>query len=285
MSVLSAVLAFALIMLVFSTMVSAIVEALTNRVFALRRREFRRLLERFYDDVVYDRYRGEVEASGTEPPTARDDARLRFVAKVGRDNKYTEDQCRAKLLGSRKRWMRWMPFREEPIAERMTSVVFAERLADTAYASAIAQRNPSRVEDIVNDLAREFEQFGESSLKRFRDRAQKWSMVVALAFCFLANVDAGRLSRTFLQDPELAAKLLEKSETVLKAARQVPDTAKSEETKQDIDEGLKQIEALKGELGTLRKDGLPIGYDFFPGCTITGNTTIQLPWCLFTFRN
>lgn len=71
---LEAVLAFALTMLVFSTMVSVIVEALL-RIAKMRERGFRDMLERLFEDVVKERIKGLLEQ--TPRPARRSPSRAR----------------------------------------------------------------------------------------------------------------------------------------------------------------------------------------------------------------
>lgn len=278
-------------MLVLSTMVSAIVEIFTNRFWTLRRRENRKFLERFHEDVIWPRFRAETVRRGSASSLKEDEAQLQFVITVGRDTKYTETECRNRLTAS---WLeRWMPLWEVPIVERLEPVQFAERLADTAYAKAIAANAPERIDAVIGDVAQQFERFGQRSRQRFKDRAQRFSMIFAVLFCFLANVDAGRVFQAYMQDPALAEQIVkqyEQTTEALAAAGQTvaagetaaageattsgtapnPDAESAAEAKARFEAGMDELETVQADLAALKKMGLPIGYDYFPGCTLTG---------------
>jgi hypothetical protein len=72
----------------------------------------------------------------------------------------------------------------------------------------------------------------------------------------------------FLRDPDLTEKFLAQSESYLKAAKEAD--VSGEALGKEVEAGLERIKKIEGELGDLRGVGLPIGYDYFPGCAFTG---------------
>ena len=272
MQILEAILAFALAMLVFSTLVSALVEALLNRVFSLRRLTYQRLLERFYDDHIWARFQELTAGGNAVTDMDRVAARRRFVAVVGHDPKLSTEECIERLAGRPVRHtilrVPHLPFTTRPIVEWQTPVEFAERLADTAHARAIETRAAEKLDLVIDDLARKYEQYGANSRARFTNMSRNWSVVIAIAFCFLVNIEAGRLFSGFLHDTDLTQKFLAQSEAYLKAAKETE--VSKEALKGEVEAGLERIKEIGSELGDLRGVGLPIGFDYFPGCAFTG---------------
>lgn len=134
------------------------------------------------------------------------------------------------------------------------------------------------MEVVIKDLAQKFENIGESAREYYARRAAMVSMVVAIIFAFVANIDAIRLFQTFVKDQQLTAGIIARSEEAQSAF--VEQQAKMDKLLKDIKaakdaeeakakaEPLKELDAtankLREELANLAEQGLPISYSLYP---------------------
>ena len=180
MTILNAALAFALSMLVFSTIVSAMVEAF-QQLLQLRRAGMWSLIERLFDEVLLNRYRSSL-SGGQE-------ARLAFIEAMVKNRGVSQGW----LSGLRYKWIGYR------MVTSMTAVQFAERLAPTsvgkaveeeAWASAGGSEDPEKkaeehIDLTVDRLARAFDTFGDDLREHFRGRARVFSVLMAISLAVM----------------------------------------------------------------------------------------------------
>lgn len=256
---LEAVLAFALTMLVFSTMVSVIVEAL-HRLSAMRERGFRRMLEQLYDEVVVERFAAALSANGG---AARDE----YLEALTNNPGWPPEK--RGLLGKFLNW--WAPRK----LTSLTTMQFVERLAGTDVGRAIRAEGAARLETLVNDMAQKYERFGDGAREYYRRRAKMASVLIAMGLAFFANVDAVRLFKAYLNDEQLTADVIAQSEEIQQKFEMQEERLRELRDKVDRKEPLggDQLEEAQKLTATVREDlealsarGIPVGYEFYPGC-------------------
>ncbi len=239
---LNASLAFALAMIIFCTMVTAITEAV-HHFFNMRQSGLERMLAQLFKKVIWPRV-GPMLASIDADPAKKalqatpisappgnskvglsDRLRTLFsapkVAAVGRNALLAEfldtltsnpaiEQHDGRFLSLRT----WFAPRQ---LDSLTLAQFAERFADTELGKQLWSSGRERAIQVVDDIARRFERFEDGATAYFAQRAQMISLLVAILLAFALNIDAIRLFTAFLTDQQLTARVLAESQSITDA--------------------------------------------------------------------
>lgn len=291
---LEAVLAFALLMLVFSTMVSVIVEAFL-RIFMMREKGFRLMLGQIFDDAIKPHLKQ--QPSDTTMPTKGEfvETLTRNPALPVRKSGTTDTNNLWFRL-----WRLWAGIRSFLIwvAEwfvprktgNITVMEFAERLAATDVGKDIVRRSEEQIEDAVKHLAQKFENVGKAATEYYARRAGMISMIVAVAFAYAANIDAARLFRTLVSNQQITEGIITRSDEIqqnhLEQQTAIRQLLKEIEEKQNrtgetgekdanaksgtapsLGELRTTAESLRGEITGLADQGLPIAWSVYPHCS------------------
>jgi hypothetical protein len=258
---LEALLAFALTMIVFSTMVSVILEMI-YRFLREREKLFVLMLERLFNQVLWPLVQQRLSQLSVA------DVRKNFVDALARNTAAAEPDAAARRRGLQR------------IDNSKLSVLeFAERLAGTDVGKAIAAEGQARVIAIVNDLAQKYDRFCGGMRSYLSERSLTWTLVISMLLAFALNIDAVVLFRSFVQDENLRHAMVARYDVIvqeMKDAEAALAKAKTDAS-EDPKKNLEQIEArrkeLQRQLGEVIDVGLPIGYENFPGCLKPGIRT------------
>lgn len=268
MQLLESALAFAVVMILLSTIVTGIVEALL-RLLRTREENLKSTIESLFETIIWPRLKTKLAAS--DGVTEMLSARRKFVDSMTLNpaaTALTSDKA-AKPAERPNRW-----FSRKDRVDALSVIAFAERLGRTAVGQAILTEADRAVEPLIKDFARSFERFGRASSEVFRTRAKQFAVLAGILLAFAANVEAGRLFNTLLSNPDLRTSLIEQADEALQANQQA--ALQLEQLSKQIDKGelgekqseqfKKKLEEIKGGIGALESQGLPIGYSYYPFC-------------------
>lgn len=277
MQLLESAMAFAVAMIVFSTITTGIVELLL-RLAGTREKNLEKTIRVLFKTVIWPRMKEplmEAAAKADEVvKAAAKDAEGAVRDKLG--DKFVDAMMGNPIAGGSGAEI---PVRKESQVSELSVLAFAERLGRTDAGKAILAQGEDQLKLLVTDFARTFDRFARASREVFRKRAQQTAMAVGIVFALAANVDAGRLFVTLMDNPDLRTGLIEQVDGAAEANKAVTDrlaelTAKLDEDgldeeqsaliKANLDEITANIEALESELGA---SGLPIGYRYYPYCS------------------
>lgn len=275
MQLLESAMAFAVTMIVFSTITTGIVELLL-RLLGTRERNLEKTIRVLFQTVIWPRMKAPLMASAKTAEEALEE-RLggEFVkAMMGNPLSAVTDP-------------RFSARKENQVSE-LSILAFAERLGRTDIGKAILDEGEAQLELLVNDFVRTFDRFARASQEVFRKRAQQTAMAVGVVFAVTANVDAGRLLFTLMDNPDLRTTLIDQAEGMAQAndavTRRLADLSakldeggfgdeESEKIQANIEEITTNIEALETKIDT---SGLPVGQRFYPYC---GDGAVGDPRC------
>jgi hypothetical protein len=258
MNWLVAAAAFAVAMMLFSTITSTVTECL-HRICHLREKGLRMMLVQLFEREVWPRLadRGDVKIEV---------ARNRFIEQLTR-NRAVPEWGRLSWLGH------WFA------PARITSLSPAElagRLAETDYGKHLAARAGATADALVDDLSRRFERIGADASAYFQQRATTLSLLVAMAIAFTLNVDAVRLFAVLGSDQVLAQRLIEqgKEEQARRAeqsrqadpAQPAPVAAPAGGDTDDVQKIDAAVKRVRAQTAEALSSGLPIGSRYFPYC-------------------
>lgn len=255
-----AMLAFALTMVVFSTMVTVLLEIL-YRVVHAREKIFKLMLERLFDQVLWPLVRERLASMNVA------EVRNSFVHALIHNSAAAD--IGAPIRG---KWTRLARVDNS----KLTVLEFAERLAGTEVGKAIAAGGEQRVTAIVNDLAQKYERFAHGSRAFLAERSLTLSIALSMVLAFALNVDAVVLYRSFIHDAKLTSAINERFSLVaqeMKAANASLEKARAAgdlDNEQNVEEIKQRLEQMQVQFADLKSIGLPIGYENFPGCSKPG---------------
>lgn len=268
MDLLESAMAFAVAMIIFSTIATGIVEFIV-RFFSMREWVLRRTIESLFETVIWPRLK-ESLASG---------ALHDVEEKVRKKLEAERDAFVQHMMGNpaHSQWMTskfgWS-FTKANKIDSLSTLAFAERLGRTEVGRAILAEGQAQIELLVTDFCRTFERFGRASSEVFRKRAKLVSVAVGVVLAFSANIDVGRLASALIENPDLRADLIANAEAAkaandaaaanLRVAQELAaQGALDDETLATLREG---VQSWRNQAEAAKAIGLPIGWRYYPGC-------------------
>lgn len=272
MHMLESAMAFAVVMIIFSTIVTGLVEAVL-RMITLRQRTLRRTLDLFLNDVV----KKELETALNQAQAAVrtvDDAKVKIDDLAA---EFTQNPINSKWAG---------PFasRLQKIDE-LTSYSFLQRLAKSKLSETIRQLDDDQLNNYLANITRTYDRYMAASSEFYRKKSHIWTVAFALGLAFVFNVPAARVYMHLMDNPETRAELINNADTAIDQNQQAEVALRQyweeqgvivEKAKDDDDDLLleadravveKKIDDLRATLESLRTDtGLPIGRSMWPYC-------------------
>jgi hypothetical protein len=219
---LTALLAFAVTMLIFAIIVSTFVE-LIHRLFGYRSQGLRLMLESLYERVIKDRL------TGPDKPTAGQ------FAEIIMENRALIAQPEPK--GRIRKFLHWLV--DSSVVSDIPVEVFTQKLADNRIVSAA----DNWTDNIVADIAQKYEAFGNEASAYFQRRARVISVLIAFFVAWAFYVHPYNLAVTYVKNPELAQTVAEKAEETHAEYRML--AARLEETMKDGTASAAETDALK----------------------------------------
>jgi len=194
MSIWWALAAFAGAMAVLSTVVSVVVEALHN-VFGLRRSGLEEMLRAIYEleRSRHPTHYGDGDAAKVSPHA--------FARQITRSPSVHPRAWHLKQAPG----LSWI-FSSR--LERLGPVQLAEQVANTPMGDRLAALPADRQKAELSALVYQFNRLGDAQSAYFKARAMVMSVLVAISFAFVANVDAIHMFGTYLRDQNAAAALV-----------------------------------------------------------------------------
>lgn len=265
-----ALLAFAGLMTILSTIVYIIVEAL-HKGFSLRKAGLSEMLRSLHDHVITPMEQDEQSFVPTakEKPKHSQDA-VEFAKAVQQSPTYA----------GRQKWYspsNWGLGLNERKFENLNRRQLVEQLAQTEFGQALARKHRSHIEFALGRIAYEFDRFGEAQSAYFKRRAKVLSGIVALLFVVVANVNVIDIYLYLARNDQalnatLAALDADNSEDFRRLQSNIEDNARkfTEQLESDnltSQEALTAARDLQFYLTELQGGlNLPVGRDYFPYC-------------------
>ena len=255
---LTALLAFAVTMLMFAIVVSTLVEMI-HRIMNLRAKGLQLMLENLYARVVLPKLS---KAGGN-------DAKLltskQFAALIMENRAATREGEPATgiVSGILRRFVDWAVVTNIPVE------VFTQKLADNRLVGAA----DNLTDEVVKDIAQKYEAFGKEVSLYFESRARLLSVIVAFFVAWMFYVHPYKLAATYLKNPEIAEAIASKAADVQAdyavlverldksaAANGTQSAATTTELRSAIDELKKSLAEADAQKQTFQDLGAPLGW-------------------------
>jgi hypothetical protein len=262
MEILHSAMAFAVTMIIFSTIVTGIVELLL-RLVGTREDNLKQMVSSLFNRVIWPRLKAQLVALGAGNEELVKKAQCeQFVYDM------TSNPASTAYAGTAGR--EWT--RKASQVEVLTTLAFAERLGRTDVGKAILDEGETQLNLLVSDFVRTFDRFGRAASEVFRKKAQQTAIIVGIVFALAANVDAGRLFISLMENPDVRSGLMTEASEAAHANKEAASSLAivSEQMAQgkltgDEAEMLKsQYERIENSITALEGKGLPIGYAYYP---------------------
>ena len=263
---LTALLAFAVTMLMFAIFVSTLVE-MVHRIFHLRALGMRLMLENLYNRVI----KPKLTAEGGAAPEAKDFASIIMENRAAMPRDHGDDNILKKFL-------RW--FVDWAVVTDMPVEVFTQKLADNRIVGNAA----ALTDEVIKDIAQKYEAFCAEVGAYFESRARLLSVLIAFAVAWFFYVHPYKLAVTYFKNPEIAQAVADQAADVqaeyavlvekLNAAAAEPDDGNPEgtaELKTAIDDLKKELDDAQKQTDDLRKLGAPVGWAELKSCQGLGS--------------
>jgi len=273
MAWLDALLAFAITMMVLSTIVSAIVEA-GHTLLNQRSKGLERLMEHMFDKVIAPRLAGRMPADVTGSRFVKQMTDMRWLPIETNATQWKKIYYAiANKLG-----------RVDKV-QKLTTLEFLERVAESSVGAAVVSRFKKTADEnqalgiFLEDLVSKFEDFGDNASTYFARRARMYSVIVGFILVFSINFSAIDMAKTLIQSESARSALIEQSDAI---AEQLNEQLKRELEKAKNSDGgsvpnpefdPKELErSIKEGVRTLQESQLPVGWQHAPWQSEQKNT-------------
>lgn len=281
MEVLEATLAFAVLMIVFSTVTTAISE-LILRSFHMRARCLRRAMESLYDQVIGSAWPADGNAAA---PALRQDFLRQLLGNPASGGAH--HLASGDLGASTRRRAGWVArigsfFTNSPQTDKLTARAFAERLGRSWVGQRLftehATRADSEIDAVVTEYTRTFDRFSRGASEVYRRNAQVIALFTAMVVAFGFGVDSTRVFGALIENPQLRNTIVagvdeagdgyrlaeQRYRQAFKASQENTD----EEAKRELEEAQAQVDEYLERIETLQSVGLPIGQSYALWCDV-----------------
>ncbi len=246
MEFLNLILAFSLIMIALSTVVSGIVESIL-RLRAIRVTVLKRAIVALCKDVI--------QPDLQDPSELVDELIKNPVAKDQTDNRY---------------WNLWFALtssKTRGVVDRLSSEAFVQRLAKTDVGVAIAGER-DKVSDRIKDISLSFERYMAATSEVFRKQAHYVAVVVSVILAFAANIEISRTVNYLRDHPDTVKQILADQDKILAAYQETQNQTDSnpegaaDSTAEELKEEIDNIRQSITDIQETYK--LPMGWGEFP---------------------
>ncbi|MFN3261963.1 MAG: hypothetical protein ACE37J_15525 [Pikeienuella sp.] len=258
MDVLEGAAAFAVVMIVFSTIVTGIAEAFL-RLLAMRQKVLADAIESLIVNEILPAakagLKGALDTDGDGNLSAED-----LKAQVAKLSRSPLAKAGSKILLAPMRFGH----------EQITTYSLLQRLAKSELGDALAHKGRAELRAVLTDIARTYERYAAAAAERFRYKAHRYTAVIAVLFAFGANIDAGRVFVYLMDNPGARAAIIAEVDAA-KAANDAAlaklDAALAATGEGTLEEVNAAVDGLTESVAALRDvEGLPIGPSYYPFC-------------------
>ena len=210
MHLLESAMAFAVVMIIFSTMVTGLVEAFLRAV-SLRQRTLKHSLALFIQDEVKPQLLSALKQTQAALQTldqAAEDVEAMVASFTANPIKADKDSWLSRVFAKRL----------ERIDE-LTAYSFLQRLAKSDLSATIRQMNDDQLNNYLANVMRTYDRYMAASAEFYRKKSHILTVMVAMTLAVVFNVPAARLNMHLMDNPETRAELINAADNATEANR------------------------------------------------------------------
>ncbi len=247
--IMTALLALCAIMVVFSTIVTIMQEAM-HKGFQSRRKGMNRLMESLYVRSIAPRLRNqnlliarEYSDKAAAHQFALDMTANDTLVQTGFLKKISELPVLRLYFGGR--------------LERMSTNEFSEQLARSQVGQIIGKQDDASLRETIRGFAYDFERFGDAQTASFKKKAKVSAVLIGAIVATVLNVDILHTFQDLMANQNKAALIANTLTATPSVSNALASTGASAPD---------QVAAFQQAAATYEQFGLPIGSRFFPFC-------------------
>jgi len=250
MPILDAALAFALTMLVVSTVITALVGFLQTLA-KTRRNVMKEMLEEYYKKEL-------------QPVILRETIRLKGVI---------DDATAAKLkeLAGEVNTSKLFTDKEiKNLVEASTSEI-TERLKRSDLGTKLLTDVKTEADSVFNELGERYEAIGDKFTASFRKNSRWWASAVALVLALALNIDSIFILDSYIKNQGLRNAVIAQRDTIEQDYKDLVSSFEGQDdtvTRKEVEEAFSESQS---QITTLTGIGLPIGWTYFPHVGLKDN--------------
>ncbi|MBN1781364.1 hypothetical protein JW948_09585 [bacterium] len=241
MPVLDAALAFALTMLLVSTVVSQIVRFIMY-VGRSRKVMLKTMLMEFMNDELSPVIEREVIRLGKKVSARAGQLLVREADELGYSQLFGADS---------------LPKMTEVTHEELT-----EKLKRTELGKKMMAELREEADTVFLEIEKRFDVIGNRFTGSFRTHSRAWAVAVALVLALLLNIDTVNIANSYLRNEQVREGVIAQMDAIVDRVElqmALPDSAAQDTV------GLKvAIAETRDQIQTLSDTGIPIGWSYFP---------------------
>jgi hypothetical protein len=258
---LEATLAFAVVMMIFATFVSAIIEVL-HRITRIREDGLKSMMLQVYAKIVQ--------------PGINENKQLLNLSQ----DRFVDLMTQTRLLPLPDDATAMRKFIYKTVnAQRLMSLPtakFLQRFIETKEGKLLideaAQQGEAQMQAMLKSIAEQYEDFGESARDFFTRRSRLLSTAIAIILAISVNLDAFAVFKTFLADKGVRQAMIDRGSAVVDELNRVEmllaktrsgDVGNDQENLDSI-KGNINIKDIQDSISELETAGVPIGWDSAP---------------------
>ncbi|OIO66598.1 MAG: hypothetical protein CO186_11585 [Zetaproteobacteria bacterium CG_4_9_14_3_um_filter_49_83] len=261
MGLVDSVLAFSLIMAALASVVTLIMESF-HRVLLLRAKGMEALFHQFYDGVL--------------------------VSKLQLTTAEKDRICQAVLINPTRDIIinassRIFPNRVIENLMRHTEVSTSDLLNRLYHADAftkLKEESEDQIRKTLSSIEDQYDAYSVAMSDYFKRRARLFSLLVGIALAFAANIDGLRIFDALMNSPLIRASIigqqdnLERQFAVIQTEQQqMSDPYQAVNQAHQLEVIHADMEKVSRQMAAISSQGLPIGWDYFPGPSIKAMVT------------
>lgn len=258
---LEAALALSVIMMLFSTMVSAIVEVI-QRTLSLRHKDLVTMIKHVYTQEVHPR----IKDKSVESVTAFTDRLTNSLIGNNELHCSNTELCVASIQSNsakRNSLFAWFAdlftFKQTSISLEEFVTRFAKTEAGAQTYEYAKQKGEEYLDIYLNDLASRYEEYGEQTRQYFQRRASFVSFVVSIAMALALNLNVVNVFNDLLTDKAMRQIIIDQGEHIAQRVNQRDPVSQEQLSPEQIKaQASANIQQYEQEL---KKYGIKVGWD------------------------
>ncbi|MGL1956248.1 MAG: hypothetical protein OCD00_02870 [Colwellia sp.] len=147
----------------------------------------------------------------------------------------------------------------------LTSIEFIRRLAETNIGQQLAEHAKGNIDQIVHQLVTRYDSYGAAASERFRSKSKIITTIVSICLALALNINAIELIKTFQQNQTLTESMINNADlvtqhystTVEKIAKNKKDNGDKNTSPEELSASITE---LKNAITNVKELGLPIGW-------------------------
>jgi len=269
MSLLDAALAFALTMLLFATIVSAIVSTIYN-VLGVKEKGLKKFLKAFFDVELSNVLHAELDHAAAKAETEISDslraAANKVIGVVGKETGASSHSIADSLISKA----------DSKKIVRCSTDEFIFELKTSEFGKKVISEFDDKGEELFKRIADRYDNFGKDFSGIFKKDIRIVSTVIGFVLAFAVNVDSVHLIATYISNNQISMQIVNPHDDtdyqndIESKYKSLPASVSSSSASPSVSDAnydpSHSLDLISSSIDELRADSFPVGWSLFPHC-------------------